>query len=243
MACYSFFIRLSSPYIKHFVNDLFTLSRLTILGLIKMHKTKLAFVLLIVVATAVSCIDPLYPNEQMLQHLGTLVLFVPLARDLFRNKLPLPAFIGIACFTFLHILGAHYIYSYVPYKEWAVTLDIVDADFFQSPRNHFDRLVHFSFGLLILPSMLHLAKQWIKDNTWTALFMAWLMIQTGSLIYELFEWSLTIVMASESADYYNGQQGDMWDAQKDMALALVGSTITSGIYAISFYFSRQKNLN
>ena len=91
--------------------------------------------------------------------------------------------------------------------------------------------------------MLYLAKQWIKDKTWTALFMAWLMIQTGSLIYELFEWSLTIVMASESADYYNGQQGDMWDAQKDMALALVGSTITSGIYAISFYFSRQKNLN
>ena len=43
------------------------------------------------------------------------------------------------------------------------------------------------------------------------------MIQTGSLIYELFEWLLTIVMTAEEADYYNGQQGDMWDAQKDMA--------------------------
>jgi putative membrane protein len=59
----------------------------------------------------------------------------------------------------------------------------------------------------------------------TAVLMTWLMIQTGSMIYELFEWTLTIVMTSEEADYYNGQQGDMWDAQKDMALAMLGSTI------------------
>ena len=50
------------------------------------------------------------------------------------------------------------------------------------------------------------------------------MIQTGSMIYELFEWLLTIVMSSDAADSYNGQQGDMWDAQKDMALAMLGST-------------------
>ena len=206
-----------------------------------MNKIKLTLVVLIVLATAISCIDPLYPNEQMLQHLGTLALLIPLTRDLFKNKLPLPAFIGITCFTFLHILGAHYIYSYVPYKEWAVSLGIVDADFFQSPRNHFDRLVHFSFGFLFLPSMYYLAQKWIKDKTWVALLMAWLLIQTGSMIYELFEWSLTIVMASESADYYNGQQGDMWDAQKDMALALVGSTITAGTYAIGALVCKRNN--
>ena len=70
-----------------------------------MNKIKLTLVVLIVLATAISCIDPLYPNEQMLQHLGTLALLIPLTRDLFKNKLPLPAFIGITCFTFLHILG------------------------------------------------------------------------------------------------------------------------------------------
>lgn len=60
--------------------------------------------------------------------------------------------------------------------------------------------------------------------------MAWLFIQTGSMIYELFEWLLTVVMTSEEADYYNGQQGDMWDAQKDMALAMLGSTIMAILY-------------
>lgn len=50
------------------------------------------------------------------------------------------------------------------------------------------------------------------------------------LLYELFEWLLTIVMTSEQADSYNGQQGDMWDAQKDMAWALLGSTIMALYY-------------
>ena len=63
--------------------------------------------------------------------------------------------------------------------------------------------------------------------------MAWLMIQTGSMIYELFEWLLTIIVSSEAANNYNGQQGDMWDAQKDMALAFVGSTI-SALFALAF---------
>lgn len=53
------------------------------------------------------------------------------------------------------------------------------------------------------------------------------------MIYELFEWLLTIIVSSEAANNYNGQQGDMWDAQKDMALAFVGSTI-SALLALAF---------
>ena len=53
-----------------------------------MNKIKLTFVVLIVLATAISCINPLYPNEQMLQHLGTLALLIPLIRDLFKNTPP-----------------------------------------------------------------------------------------------------------------------------------------------------------
>ena len=53
-----------------------------------MNKIKLTLVVLIVLATAISCIDPLYPNEQMLQHLGTLALLIPLTRDLFKTSSP-----------------------------------------------------------------------------------------------------------------------------------------------------------
>ena len=64
------------------------------------------------------------------------------------------------------------------------------------------------------------------------IFVVWSFIQTFSMIYEIFEWSLTLLMTSESADYYNGQQGDIWDAQKDMVFAMFGSTIMAIIYFI-----------
>jgi len=190
----------------------------------KIDKTKLALVLFVAIATIITCINPIYPHEQLLQHIGTVLLFIPLITDVFKKAMPISAFVGLVCFTILHVIGARYIYSYVPYKEFAVSLGIVDSGFFQDPRNHYDRLVHFSFGVLLFPYLVFVCKKCFKQQRFIAVFMAWLMIQTGSMIYELFEWLLSIVMSSDAADSYNGQQGDMWDAQKDMALAMLGST-------------------
>ena len=195
-------------------------------------KTKLALILLVAIVTMITCVSPIYPHEQLLQHIGTALLFIPLITDVFKKAMPMSAFVALACFTILHVIGAHYIYSYVPYKELAVSLGLVDTGFFQNPRNHYDRLVHFSFGVLLFPYLVYICKKWFKQQQPIAVFMAWLMIQTGSMIYELFEWLLTIVMSADAADCYNGQQGDMWDAQKDMALALLGSTAMLFCYII-----------
>ena len=197
-------------------------------------KTKLALILLVAIVTMITCVSPIYPHEQLLQHIGTALLFIPLITDVFKKAMPMPAFVGLACFTILHVVGARYIYSYVPYKELAVSLGLVDTGFFQDPRNHYDRLVHFSFGVLLFPYLVYICKKWFKQQQPIAVFMAWLMIQTGSMIYELFEWLLTIVMSADAADCYNGQQGDMWDAQKDMALALLGSTAMLFCYMLRY---------
>ena len=150
-------------------------------------------------------------------------------------------YIGIVCFTILHVIGARYIYSYVPYKEFAISLGIVNPDFFQDSRNHYDRLVHFSFGVLLFPYLVYVCKRWLKQLRSVAVLMAWMMIQTCSMLYELFEWLLTIVMESEVADYYNVQQGDIWDAQKDMALALLGSTFMLVLYLLHYYMKNKTN--
>ena len=200
----------------------------------KIDKTKLALVLFVAIATIITCINPIYPHEQLLQHIGTVLLFIPLITDVFKKAMPMSAFVGLVCFTILHVIGARYIYSYVPYKEFAVSVGIVDSRCFQGPRNHYDRLVHFSFGVLLFPYLAFVCKKWFKQQRFIAVFMAWLMIQTGSMIYELFEWLLTIVMSSDAADSYNGQQGDMWDAQKDMALALLGSTAMLFLYMLRY---------
>lgn len=195
-------------------------------------KTKLALTLILVIVAIITCINPIYPDEQLLQHIGTVLLLIPLITDIFKKKMPMLAFAGMVCFTLLHIIGARYIYSYVPYKEVAVSLGIVGTDFFQDSRNHYDRLVHFSFGLLLFPYLVYICRNYFKQQSSISIIMAWLMVQTGSMIYEMFEWLLTIIMTANDAENYNGQQGDIWDPQKDMGLALLGSTIMLFFYYV-----------
>ncbi|MBR6262419.1 MAG: DUF2238 domain-containing protein, partial [Prevotella sp.] len=183
-----------------------------------MNKTKLILIIAFLAFTAVTFIHPVYPHEQFLQHAGTVLLLIPLFADLLKDRMPMSAFVGIFLFAVLHVIGARYIYSYVPYKEWGVSLGIVDASFFQDTRNHYDRFVHFCFGVFLFPYIRYACKQWLNLKALPAIFMSWLIIQTGSMVYELFEWLLTIVMSPEQAENYNGQQGDIWDAQKDMVL-------------------------
>lgn len=195
-------------------------------------KTKLALTLFLVIVAIITCINPIYPDEQLLQHIGTVLLLIPLITDIFKKKMPMLAFAGIVCFTLLHIIGARYIYSYVPYKEVAVSLGIVGTDFFQDSRNHYDRLMHFSFGLLLFPYLVYICRNYFKQQSSISIIMAWLMVQTGSMIYEMFEWLLTIIMTANDAENYNGQQGDIWDPQKDMGLAMLGSTIMLFFYYV-----------
>ena len=204
-----------------------------------MNKSKLILVLAFVAFTAFTFINPVYPREQFLQHAGTVLLLIPLIADVMKDRMPMSAFVGILLFAILHVIGARYIYSYVPYKEWGVSIGIVDASFFQDSRNHYDRFVHFCFGVLLFPYLQYTCKRRSNLKTLPAVFMAWLIIQTGSMVYELFEWLLTIAMSPEQADNYNGQQGDIWDAQKDMALAMLGSTLMAVYYFVMDKFRQE----
>ena len=75
-----------------------------------------------------------------------------------------------------------------------------------------------------------LSRKHLRLGDMKAILFSGLIIQTGSMIYKLFEWTLTVFMAPGDDENYNGQQGDIWDAQKDMALALIGSTIPAVWY-------------
>lgn len=207
-----------------------------------MKTTKTILFFIVILIGILTCIYPIFPRDQYLQHIGTILLLIPMVADLRKSRMPMSAFIGIALFTLLHIIGARYVYSNVPYKEWSVSLGLVGADFFQDPRNHYDRFVHFSFGVLLFPFLVYLCKERLRQKPLIAILIAWLVIQTGSMIYEMFEWLITVVMSPATADSYNGQQGDMWDAQKDMALALIGSTIAALFYLFKYKLisSKQK---
>lgn len=102
---------------------------------------------------------------------------------------------------------------------------------FNSGRNHYDRFVHFSFGILFFPAIYELVQR--RINRWKlSILFTWLFLQTFSMFYEIFEWSLTLMVSENEADNYNGQQGDLWDAQKDMTLAMLGSCLMVVYYSV-----------
>lgn len=165
--------------------------------------------------------------EMYLNNLGSVFLIGLMVLDIRKDVLSILGFWGLWIFSVLHSFGACYLYSYVPYNDLMIYLFDFDLQsFFGFTRNHYDRLVHFSFGLLLLPATRDLVTKKFKFNPTQALFVAFLCIQVFSMVYELFEWGLAISLSEGLAESYNGQQGDAWDAHKDMALALLGSLIS-----------------
>jgi len=167
-----------------------------------------------------------YPEVALLQHIPTLVFL--LASPWLLRRWPLST-AGLACiiaFLALHTLGGRYAYSNVPYDDWARALTGTTlSDAFGWTRNHYDRLVHLAFGALSVVPVAEIARRWGGLTPRGAILAVLGWVLAISCLYEMFEWLLTIVAAGATADRYNGQQGDIWDAQKDMALATLGAIL------------------
>jgi putative membrane protein len=134
----------------------------------------------------------------------------------------------ILAFFLLHTLAGRYTYSNVPYDAWGRSLFGISIDrTFGLVRNDFDRLVHLSFGLLSIRPFAEAARRYGGMGRKAAVVSGFLFVGAVSALYEIFEWLITIVLAPGMADEYNGQQGDVWDSQKDMAIALVGAFVVS----------------
>ncbi len=177
-------------------------------------------------ALLASCIAAPYPDQMLLQHIPTVLCLVlwPLAAR--RFPLSSPAVTCLAAFLLLHVVGARYIYSYVPYDEWARRLiGFSLTERFGFRRNHFDRLVHFGFGALWVRPVWEVCVRYFRAPRRFAYYAAFEFVLAWSMVYELFEWGLSLVLAGADADAYNGQQGDPWDAQKDMSFALLGAAL------------------
>jgi putative membrane protein len=171
-----------------------------------------------------SCIRVPYPKYFWLQHVPTVAALVVLAAAQNRFEISRTSYTLILAFLALHLLGARYLYSYVPYDYWSERLLGFDiSERFGFTRNHYDRLVHLFFGLLlVIPVRRSLRRFAGVDATWSAA-LAFSLILAASALYEVFEWLVAAKMAPDWAESYNGQQGDVWDAQRDMALAAVGA--------------------
>ena len=130
----------------------------------------------------------------------------------------------IFLFMVLHQIGAHYTYAEVPYNAWTEAIFGVSLnDAMGWERNHFDRLVHFLYGLLLAYPIREMFCRIADARGFWAYFFPLDLTMATSMIFELFEWAAAVIFGGDLGIAYLGTQGDVWDAHKDMLLASLGA--------------------
>jgi putative membrane protein len=119
-------------------------------------------------------------------------------------------------YILLHIYGAEYTYAENPFGYWL-------KEQFHLQRNPYDRIVHFSFGLMLTYPMRDYFKNYFEWPDWVCWILPIEITLSFSAAYELIEWLVADFFFPSEGIAYLGTQGDIWDAQKDMGIAFCGA--------------------
>lgn len=123
--------------------------------------------------------------------------------------------------VFLHVLvliyGGYYTYALTPLGDWA-------KEAFGWSRNHYDRVGHVALGVfpVFLAREVLLGTSPLRAGKWLFALSVSLVFAFAAF-WELLEWWVTLIVASDVGQAFLGSQGDVWDAQWDMLLALLGA--------------------
>ncbi len=184
----------------------------------------LVLLVLFCVIFAALAIAPAYRQDWLLENVLVLVAVPSLVLTYRRLRFSNFAYTCLFIFFVLHEIGAHYTYSEVPWREWLATMTGgYSGTGAIAVRNHFDRLVHFSYGMLVMPAAWELLQARATPRGIWRYLLPLLFLVSHSVIYELIEWGAAIVFGGDLGAAYLGTQGDEWDAQKDMAFAALGA--------------------
>jgi putative membrane protein len=138
------------------------------------------------------------------------------------RRLPLSHLVYATVFVHVLVLiyGGYYTYALTPLGNWA-------QHAFGFRRNHYDRVGHVALGVfpVLLTRELLLRTSPLRPGKWL-FFIGVSIVFAFAAFWELLEWWVTLLVASDVGQAFLGSQGDVWDAQWDMLLALVGAVLS-----------------
>lgn len=143
------------------------------------------------------------------------------------RRTPLSHWVYGGLFVHICILvyGGMYTYAKTPLGNWAM-------EAFGWHRNHYDRVGHLALG--VFPAFtireLLLRKTPLVRDGWLY-FLVLSVVLAFAAFWELIEWWVVLLIASDTGQAFLGSQGDVWDAQWDMLLALVGAAVVLPVFA------------
>lgn len=198
------------------------------------HRTYLAILgVLFSILWVAMAINPSHHNVWFLENALAVAMVAFLAafhRQLLFSRV---SYTLIFVFLCLHLIGAHYSYSEVPYDVWFQGLTGRTLNSILGwERNNFDRIVHFSYGLLLAYPVREIFLRVADVRGFWGYFLPLDLTASTSMLFELLEWGTAVAFGGDLGQAYLGTQGDEWDAHKDMALASLGAVVSMGITGV-----------
>ena len=171
-----------------------------------------------VFAMGISAYHPTMIIDWWLENILVFVLLIALAATYKTIPLSSASYLLLFLFLCFHEWGAHHKYADVPLGEWIKV-------WLHTSRNHYDRVMHVAFGLFFsYPMMEAFMHTTGVRNKWRY----WLPIEASlalGAIYEMIESLVASIVSPDAGEAFVGMQGDMWDAQKDMGLGMLGAIV------------------
>src|SRR3989344_5499315 len=187
-----------------------------------MGKGRLPAVLLAIFAVfwVLVAIDP-YNRAVWVAENTLTVLFIGFLIVTYRKfRFSNTSYIFLFLFLIFHTIGSYYTYTNMPLFNWL-------QDIFDLSRNHYDRLVHFSFGLAFYFPVYEFGTRKLKLKGWASYLLPFLVIISFKAMYEILEYLAVIAThSSVIGTSFLGMQGDPWDAQKDIMFGITGVAIS-----------------
>jgi putative membrane protein len=184
----------------------------------------LALGLLVLGALVVSGIEPYDRATWLMEVAPVLAAAAVLAATYRRFPLSDLLYVLIAVHALVLILGGAYTYARVPLGFWL-------QDHFDLARNPYDKIGHFMQGFVpaLAAREIFLRTRSVRGKRMAG-FLAVCVALAVSACYELVEWAAALALG-QGADEFLGTQGDPWDTQSDMFLALIGATVAVSVFA------------
>ena len=178
-------------------------------------------------------IDPSYRKDWLLENVLTLLAVLYIGGTCRRIPMSRVSYTLIFIFLCLHTVGSHYTYAETPYDEWCRNLlGFSINELFGFERNHYDRLIHLAYGVLLAYPVRELFIRIAEIRGFWGYFFPVVLTMSTSMLYELIEWAAALLFGGDLGIAYLGTQGDVWDAHKDMALASLGALLAMFVTAM-----------
>ena len=174
--------------------------------------------LVFVIVWIILAIEPLYRPGWLVENIVIFISVPIVLLSYWKFRLSNVSYVLIFIFSILPILGAHYTYSYTPWGDWISAL-------FDLERNHYDRVVHFLYGMLMIPVFTDLLRAYLPKQMFMRGLLLVSVIITAGTLYEIAEFIAGITLSPEIGLAFLGFQGDIWDTQKDMVFLILGALL------------------